>query len=187
MDNVSHYLFIHKRYLPVILFLFCSQIIVGQSGKLSGKITDAGTGEALIGANVIVEGTTTGAATDVDGYYSVLNLRPGTYTVRYQYIGYNTQVVSNVKISADKTTTQSVQLTSSAIISETVVVVADKPVVEFNQTSSVKTVTSDEMQSLPVQSLNDIINLQAGVCVQRRTISYPRRKRWVRYNSRLRV
>jgi outer membrane receptor protein involved in Fe transport len=151
-----------KCLLLLIVFIY-SQLMFAQTGKLSGRITDAANGEPLIGANVIVEGTTMGAASDLEGYYSILNLRPGSYTVRYQYIGYNTQIVTDVKISADKTTTQDIKLTSVAIESETVVITADKPIVEFNQTSSVKTLSSEEIQSLPVQNLDDIINLQAGI------------------------
>lgn len=144
------------------LFLIFSGILMAQTGKLSGRITDAETGEPLIGANVIVEETTIGAASDVNGYYSILNLRPGTYTVRYQYIGYNTQIISNIGISADKTTLQDVKLTSTVIESEVVEVTAVRPIVEFNQTSSIKTVSSEDIDALPVQNLNDILTLQAG-------------------------
>ena len=103
-----------------------------------------------------------GSAADINGYYSILNIRPGKYTVNYRYIGYQTQIVENVEINADKTTQIDVQLRPEAIEGQTVVVVAEKPVIEFNQTSSVKTVSSDDIESLPVQNLTDIINLQAG-------------------------
>ena len=92
-----------------------SQFSLAQTGKLSGKVTDKSTGEPLVGANIIVEGTNTGSAADIDGYYSILNLRPGTYTVRYQYIGYNAEIVSNIQISADKTTFNDVKLSSTAV------------------------------------------------------------------------
>jgi len=153
----------NKHFLLLILLCVFTSQLFAQSGKLAGKIIDTSTGEPLIGANVIIDGTNQGAATDLDGYYAVLNIRPGAYTVRYQYIGYNTKVVENIRISADKTTTQDIELSSAAIESETVIIVAEKPVVEFNQTSSVKTVSSEDIKSLPVQSLTDIINLQAGI------------------------
>jgi hypothetical protein len=162
MKNVLQLSSAKIKYL-ILSVIISSSLIFAQTGKLSGQITDAVTGEPLIGANVIVEGTTMGAASDLEGYYSILNLRPGTYSVRFQYIGYNTQIVTDIKISADKTTTQDIQLTSAVIESETVVITADKPIVEFNQTSSVKTLSSEEIQSLPVQNLDDIINLQAGI------------------------
>ncbi|MGE5498009.1 MAG: TonB-dependent receptor [Syntrophothermus sp.] len=153
-----------KLRFPILIFiLMFAAESAAQTGKLSGRITDASTGETLTGASVIVEGTKTGAVSDVDGNYSVLNLRPGTYTIRCQYIGYNTQVISDVRISSDKTTAQDIKLTSAVLESKTVEIVASRPVVEYNQTSSVRIVTSEEMSTLPVQSLNDIISLQAGV------------------------
>jgi len=155
--------FLNMQFFLLIIIFAASAVVFPQTGKLSGRITDAASGEPLIGANIIIEGTTQGTASDLDGYYSILNLRPGSYTVRYQYIGYNSEVVKDIKITSDKTTTQDVKLSSAAIESETVVITAKKPIVEFNQTSSVKTVSSEEIQSLPVQSLTDIINLQAGI------------------------
>lgn len=143
------------------LILFANSGLA-QTGKLSGQVKDAETGEPLVSANVIIQGTTIGSAADINGYYSILNIRPGKYTVNYRYIGYQTQIVENVEINADKTTKIDVQLSPEAIEGQTVVVVAEKPVIEFNQTSSVKTVSSDEIESLPVQNLTDIINLQAG-------------------------
>ena len=145
-----------------LLFIVFTNFSLAQSGKLSGKVIDAATGEPLISANVIIDGTTLGAATDIDGFYSILNIRPGTYTVNYRYLGYQTKIVQNVIIVVDKTTNIDVELSPEAIEGETVVITAERPVVEFNQTSSVKTVTSDDIKSLPVQSLTDIINLQAG-------------------------
>lgn len=148
--------------LLIIMLIAFTYLGHAQTGKLSGQITDAATGEPLVSANVIISGTTIGSAADINGYYSILNLRPGKYTVNYRYIGYQTKIVEDVVINADKTTQINVTLSPEAIEGETVVVVAERPVIEFNQTSSVKTVSSDEIQSLPVQNLTDIINLQAG-------------------------
>ncbi|MCX7610732.1 MAG: TonB-dependent receptor [Ignavibacterium sp.] len=132
------------------------------SGKLTGIVKD-NNGEPLVSANVIIEGTNLGAATDFNGRYTILNVRAGTYTVKIGYIGYKTQRIENVKISADQTKTLDVILEPEVIVGEEVVVVAKKPIVEFNQTSSVATIDKDDIKNLPVQSLNEIINLQAGV------------------------
>ncbi|MBW7873177.1 MAG: TonB-dependent receptor [Ignavibacteriales bacterium] len=153
------------KYLPVILLLFLIfniDVTAQTAGKLAGKVTDE-TGQPLIGATVLVEGTNKGAVTDIDGYYTVLNLRAGTYTVEFRYTGYQTKKVSEVVISTDQTTKIDAQLQSTAFTTETVVVTADKPLVEFNQTSSVVNVSKDEIELLPVQDLSQIVNLQAGV------------------------
>jgi outer membrane receptor protein involved in Fe transport len=152
------------RYTLPLLFvvIFQNQFSFAQTGKLSGQITDEN-GEPLIGANVILEGTNLGAASDFDGYYSILNIRAGTYNVQYRYIGYQTKIMQGVSINADRTTSIDVTLSPEVITGEEVIVTAEKPLVEFNLTSSVSTIDKEEINSLPVQSLDEIVNLQAGV------------------------
>ncbi|SVD07072.1 uncharacterized protein METZ01_LOCUS359926, partial [marine metagenome] len=64
------------------IFLSSSYSFAGVTGKVSGQILDTNTGEPLIGANVILQGTSLGAATDIDGYYHILNVPPGYYDLR---------------------------------------------------------------------------------------------------------
>jgi outer membrane receptor protein involved in Fe transport len=132
------------------------------SGKLSGRVLD-NEGNPSIGANILIEGTTLGAATDVDGYYVIINIRAGIYKVRFSYLGFKTQISENVRISPDKTTLLDVVLESEVIEGEEVIVVAQKPLVEFNQTSTISSINKEEIKSLPVQNLEEIVNLQAGV------------------------
>ena len=151
------------KYLQVVFFfLLYSFMCMAQTGKLSGTVKDEN-GEPLVAANILIDGTMQGAATDVDGYFSILNISPATITVQFRYIGYQTKIIQNVVISADKTTNLDITLNPEVIEGDVVVITAERPVVEFNQTSSVKTVTSEEIESLPVQNLTDIITLQAGV------------------------
>jgi outer membrane receptor protein involved in Fe transport len=149
-------------FVPLLIFLFTASIFPQTSGKLTGTVKDQN-GDPLIGANVIIDGTTLGAATNIEGYYVILNIRAGTYTVRFRYVGYKTQVFENVRISADQTRQLDALLTPEVLEGEEVVVTASKPLIEFNQTSSVSSVNREEIKNLPVQSLNEIVNLQAGV------------------------
>lgn len=147
----------------VILLLSFSFFAPAQtSGKLSGVVKSAD-GEPLIGVNVLVVGTELGAATDLDGSYFILNVRAGTYSLQFEYLGYQTRVVEDVRVSADKTTRIDAVLSPETITGQEVVVTAEKPLVEFSVTSTVATVTSEDIALLPVQSLDDIVNLQAGV------------------------
>ncbi len=59
----------------------CSWHLSAQTGTIRGQVTDAETGETLIGVTVVLEGTTTGAPTDLDGKYSIANIEPGTYSI----------------------------------------------------------------------------------------------------------
>lgn len=152
-------------FICLLLFAFCSlplALFAGTTGKLSGRVLDKQK-QPLPGANVIIVGTPLGAAADLEGYYSILNIPPGTYRVQFSIIGYQTYIVENVLITSDKTTPLSADLGEETLAAEEVVVVAQRPVVETNLTSSVSTVTSENIATLPVQELNDVVNLQAGV------------------------
>jgi len=145
-----------------LLFVFCSFALAGTTGKLAGRVTDKQK-QGLPGANVILAGTTLGAVTDLEGYYSVLNIPPGTYRVQFSFVGYGAVAVQNVLVTTNNTTTQNAELAKETIAGKEVVVVAQRPVVETNLTSSVATITREDIASLPVQELNDVVNLQAGV------------------------
>ena len=93
-----------NRIITILfLLLILPQMALAQ-GKLRGRITDQETGEPLLGANVIVVGTSYGAATDVNGEYIILNLIPDVYEVKASYIGYQAKSISNVRINIGLTT-----------------------------------------------------------------------------------
>lgn len=134
-----------------------------QSGKLTGTVTDD-LGDPLIGATVVIDGTTTGAATDLNGDYTILRIDPGTYTIRFSSIGYQTRLVEGVRISSNQTTELDAALAEETLtLDEEVVVTAERPLVDITLTSTMATLSKDEIELLPVQDLADIVNLQAGV------------------------
>src|SRR5437867_9814287 len=134
----------------------------GTTGKLSGVVRDAKK-QPLPGANIILVGVPLGAASDADGRYSILNVPAGTYTVKVNLIGYASTSVQNVAIPADRTTSLDVTLAESAVQLKEVVVSARRPVVELGLTSNIATITRQEISKLPVQELDQIVDLQAGV------------------------
>jgi outer membrane receptor protein involved in Fe transport len=154
-----------KRLLLILLFTipFIAPIYSGTTGKLSGTVKDADTGEPIPGVNVILEGTTFGAATDVDGYYSINNLPPGSYTVNFSAIGFTRKSFTNVKISVDFTTKLNVELRTETIELQTIVVEAETPLIRKDLTSSQVTVDASQIESLPVESVNQLLTLQAGI------------------------
>jgi hypothetical protein len=80
-----------KRSFLTIIFaalLVPALLLAGTTGKIKGKVTDRETGEPLPGANVLIVGTTFGAASDFDGEFVILNVPPGVYTVKATFIGY---------------------------------------------------------------------------------------------------
>ena len=96
-----------KKLGIIIIFLIFSGITVifgSTTGKIVGVVTDAENGEPLIGVNMFLEGTTLGAATDLDGYFIILNVPPGNYQLRADYVGYAPAIVGNVSVKIDLTT-----------------------------------------------------------------------------------
>ncbi|PAP76564.1 TonB-dependent receptor [Rubrivirga marina] len=133
------------------------------TGQLSGTVRDAQSGEAIIGASVLVEGTTQGASTNIDGEFRIIGVRPGAYTLVASYIGYATTRLEGVRVNVDLTTTVELELTSETVQTEEVVVTASADLVRRDLTSSEFRVTSDAIESLPVQEVGDILSTQAGV------------------------
>ena len=149
--------------LSILSLQVFSPQILAQVGKITGSVRDATTNEALIGANIIVEGKTYGAATNIDGYYVILNIPPGTYNLKASMVGYAPKVVLQMRVSIDQTTQIDFELPSNAIQTEEVIVVATSPIVQRDVSSSRVNLNVEEIENLPVSSLTAVIGLQAGV------------------------
>ena len=92
-----------------LLFVVASFQLIGQ-GTIVGKITDAKTGEGVIGANVLIQGTVQGSATDIDGNFQILNVTEGSYTLQISSVTYKTHSVPDVKVETAKKITIDVTL-----------------------------------------------------------------------------
>ena len=102
-----------------IALLFAAILVVpavqAQSGTVSGFVTDSESGEPLVGANVRIEGTSRGAAADVDGFYTLTNLAPGTYYLAFSYTGFRSathevEVLGDDPVQLDVTLMAGVEL-----------------------------------------------------------------------------
>jgi outer membrane receptor protein involved in Fe transport len=150
--------------LPVFLAM---PLIAGTTGKIAGTVKDTNTRTALMGVNVLVEGTSYGAITDENGDYSIIGLPPGIYSVRLTMMGYKRTVVEKIRVSIDFTTDLNANLQPVVLESdEGVTIVAEKPLVRKDMTSSLSSVGADEIADLPVSSVEDVLQLQAGVTRQ---------------------
>ncbi|MEX1276622.1 MAG: carboxypeptidase-like regulatory domain-containing protein, partial [Bacteroidota bacterium] len=74
--------------LIMSLVILSTALVFAQNGKITGSVKDASSGEAIIGANVVLEGTTLGGAADVNGVYYILNVPPGNYNLVASAVGY---------------------------------------------------------------------------------------------------
>jgi outer membrane receptor protein involved in Fe transport len=147
-----------------IMLLLISNLMASTTGKIVGRIIDATSEETLIGVNVYLEGTSQGATTDLDGFYVILNIPPGKYTLVADYIGYQIQKRTGVSVSIDLTTTEDFSLSVQTLeLDEVIVVQGDRPLLQKDITSSQALVSSDEIEVLPVNEVYEVIQLQAGV------------------------
>ena len=152
------------RRWGVAVLLVSGLLWGGETGKITGVVKDKETGEPLPSASVMIQGTHLGAAADLDGFYVILNVPPGTYTLEARMIGYKPMVVQGVKVRADQTTEVNFFLEPAVLeVEEPVVVVAKEPLVKKDVTSSVITVDREELQNLPVETFIGAVSLKAGV------------------------
>jgi len=154
------------KFLLVFVFSFFVSAIYAQSGvgKLSGKVIDAATKDALIGANIVILESQSGAATDLDGNYFILNITPGTYTIKASYVGYAPRTIENVRVVAGITFELNIELTTDFTLEE--IVVVDRKFFEEKATNTVKVIDADQISRLPVRGVTNIASLQSGVVVQ---------------------
>ncbi len=150
--------------VALLVLVLCAPVTAQKFGKITGVVTDSDTGEPLPGANVIITGTTMGAATDLDGNYLILRVPPGTYELRCDFIGYRPVITQGVQVLTDLTTTIDFKMRSEAVeLGQEVVVTAERPIVRKDLTSAEARVQAEEIRRLPVQELGDLLNLQAGI------------------------
>ncbi len=147
----------------LILSIFLSTEIFCQTGKIAGQVLDAGNKQPIIGANIIVMGTSLGAATDLDGNYSILGISPGVYNIKVSAIGYQTEELQGVRVSIDLTTREDFSLKETAVEVQAVVVTAKRPLVQKDLTASTAIIDANQISALPVSEFNEVLNLQAGI------------------------
>jgi len=148
------------------LLLLPLLLSAGTVGKISGRVIDAETGEALAGVNVFIASLEIGSAADEEGDYFILNVPPGTYDLEASMIGYRPEIKKQVRVYADRTAYINFRLYSTIIdIDEPIVVIAERPVIEIDMTSKEARITQNDLDILPVDRPKEAIALQGGVTI----------------------
>ncbi|HEX9657083.1 MAG TPA: TonB-dependent receptor [Bacteroidota bacterium] len=151
-------------FLCSLYLVSTSLLMAGTTGKLSGKVIDSANKEGIVGVNILIEGTKLGASTDVNGQYVIINIPPGTYTLAASSIAYHPSRVTNVQVSIDLTTTINFELKESSVaLGEEITVVAERPMIQRDLTSSSAKISAEQIKAYPVEDISALINLQAGV------------------------
>lgn len=161
-NSMKHLTMANRILVCMIALCTFTFLLGGTTGKIAGRVIDAANGEGLPGCNVLVDGTVYGAATDIDGNYFILNVPPGTYTLRFLMIGYGQLRITDVEVQVDFTTTVDAAMTIEALQAGEVTVVAERPMIQKDLTSSTSVVSAKEMAALPVTEVGDVLAMQAG-------------------------
>lgn len=167
---------LRRRALAWILAVACSLPLVSwaQTASLTGIVRDKSTNETLIGAAVLVKGTTNGSSTDLDGKYLINGINPGKVTLVVQYLGYNPLEVSGVMANAGKTERMDLYLDpSSTALSEVKVeaealktTVSAIQLMQKNSASLMDGTSSDQIKKSPDRNTADVLKRSSGTTIQ---------------------
>ncbi|MEO0878009.1 MAG: carboxypeptidase-like regulatory domain-containing protein, partial [Bacteroidota bacterium] len=158
-----------KRLFTLTMLLCGSLLAFGQQGTISGKVSDE-SGEALIGANVLLEGTTAGANTDLDGMYTI-KVDPGTYTIYVSYVGYR-DLRQEVTVDRGGEVRLDLSLGAGSDLDMVVVSGSRKPEKITESPATIETIFAREIESY-AGSPADLVARQKGIEFFRAGIAAP--------------
>ena len=161
--------------LLIILTFFTAQNIFAANGKITGRIIDPEMNEPLPGVNVIVyqqiisDGKVVpmdqilGAATDIEGYYFILNVPPGVYNLKASLVGYGTVVQTGVKVDLDRTIDVNFELSTSAVEVDEVVVIAKKELIKKDISGTQEIIASARLEQTPILRVDEFVGKLKGI------------------------
>ena len=130
-----------KKY---IAFLFFTGLLFSSNGKIIGTVIQKSDNAPAVGVNIILVDTYLGAASDEGGNFVILNIPPGTYSVRADAIGFAPVLIKNVRITTAQTTEINIKLDESVVEGQEVTVLAERPLVQKDLTASQRVTTAKE-------------------------------------------
>ena len=141
--RVSH-LTVFLLYIGSSFCLF-SKPVLGQTATVVGKVTDSESGQSLIGANVLVAGTSIGSATDIEGNFEISNLHAGIHILRASFIGYSAQELT-VTLAEGENYVWNVALDPGTDLDPVQVTAGRRNEKTLNAPSSIDVITSRDLQ-----------------------------------------
>ena len=147
----------------LIFLILLSGFLFSSNGKLTGTITQKSDNSPAVGVNIMIVDTYLGAASGQDGRFGILNIPPGTYSVRVDAIGFAPVVLQNVRITTSQTTEINIKLDESVVEGQEVIVVAERPLIQKDLTASQRVTTAKEIADMPVESFLGVLSTHAGV------------------------
>jgi len=149
--------------LTVVSLVVVSTPALAQSGKIAGQVVREDNGEPVIGASVIIEGYNRGAATDLNGEYFILAMRPGRYDMLIKALGYRPYRIEGVVVSSGLLTRIDASMVEEALEMEPVTVTFQRPPVNISEASQRISVEGDVARQMPISQSDDIVQIQPGI------------------------
>ena len=143
--------------------LYVSFSVAQTTGKISGVVTDKSSSDPLPGTNVYLINTSYGTASDNTGRFTMINIPPGKYALKVDMIGYKSVKVGELIVSVNRTSSVDIEMEQTVIEGEVVTVEVARLAQKKDQTGTIKNISGDEINALPVESVGSVINMQAGV------------------------
>jgi len=150
--------------LAVLLVMWAGALAQLNTSKVEGVVRDKDSGQPLVGAQVMIEGTRLGNVTNADGYYFILNVPPGQRSITFTYTGYQKTTISNQLVLAGQTVTVNASLSSSVVELSGITIEGESEVlVPRDNTVSKQRITATNISETPASSLDDLMVREAGV------------------------
>ena len=147
----------------ILLAFFIAFGFSQTTGKVSGVILEKDSKEPLPGANIYLVNTAYGTASDASGRFTIINIPPGKYAMKVDMIGFKSVQMDEMIISVNRTTSLDIEMEQTVIEGEVVTVEVSRLTQKKDQTGTIKNISSEEIDALPVENIGNVINMQAGV------------------------
>ncbi|MDP6260842.1 MAG: carboxypeptidase-like regulatory domain-containing protein [Candidatus Marinimicrobia bacterium] len=147
----------------IIIYSLFSFLLGGTTGKISGYIIDGVSGEPLPGAAIMLNNTSLGVSANVDGYYFILGLSPGEYSITASMIGYGNKKIKNISIMSDRTTNINIFLEIESVQGAMVTVIAERSMIQKDATASAAVISSSDMEMSPIESISGMLSTKSGI------------------------
>jgi TonB-dependent receptor len=163
-----------EGFLTMAMLILSILNINGQTGRIAGKVVDSKTGETLIGVAVYIEGTTTGASTDLDGQYSIANLTPGKYKIAARYVSFKLKLIEEVVVKATETTSLNIALEENTTELGEVIITStynreSSNVLLLEQKNAIQIsdgISADAIKKSPDSNSGDVLKRVSGASIQ---------------------
>jgi len=168
-------MFKRSKILLLLIALSCIPgSVFAASGKIAGKVYDRQNDQPLPAANIMITERwendaavrldhISGGFSDADGYFIILNITPGSYTLKVTMMGYSEFTMERVRVNLDRTTQIEIPMVQQAVSMEPVTVVAEKEVIKRDLASSQEIIVRERIEGTPVLRMDEFISSIKGV------------------------